>query len=629
MTLADLPVLNPSSPAREARRAVIVAALFLVFGVLYALARAAAAAPPDLAASTGEVFGFSWPHGWGISPSSWSGSGSWPTRLAAADMGTTLVLLANLIMVIAMIIVMHPDILSRQGPQYVSPARRITTVIVAFVMAFVLYKFVDEIDVLFSAGSLAGDPDSARRKLVGLGALSALLFGGVWAFIGPKDFGRRIPLRVSHGAAGGLGLWAAITFATLLSSLPRSFLSSSLDTFYTLLTMDAASGRPGATAGWAVSSDILTAGVAMAMAGALLVFTAPQSLGPGNRRGSAMVAGILGALLAMVSFTTYSTSQGRSREVNVNVVDSLDLEPNAAIRTPVLLPGGSAPMSQRVVARPQVRPGSTADDCAHATADDRVLPAATLGNVQRLTAWLDAHGDEISGLAIRVASCRAALQALRWDPEAARAGIFQSTRPQRIGALTYLYAVSGLGAARPAQLSQLLRAMADTTHYQHGAEAATRFANFARVAGDTAFEADWRQRVIQPAPSAEMVTLRPRPAYTDGSVSGRLTTSRPGWRVALLIAEDPSTGADPSSLAPRSEGAVLSNMVTAMDVGPDGRFTFTGLRDGFYMLALLSPEGVGQTELAGIEVAGDPGVFRMDPARKAREVGNIALREAR
>ena len=42
MTLADLPVLNPSTPGREARRAVLVAALFALFGVLYALVRAAA-----------------------------------------------------------------------------------------------------------------------------------------------------------------------------------------------------------------------------------------------------------------------------------------------------------------------------------------------------------------------------------------------------------------------------------------------------------------------------------------------------------------------------------------------------------------------------------------------------------
>jgi len=34
MTLADLPVLNPSTPGREARRAGLVATLFLVFGLV-------------------------------------------------------------------------------------------------------------------------------------------------------------------------------------------------------------------------------------------------------------------------------------------------------------------------------------------------------------------------------------------------------------------------------------------------------------------------------------------------------------------------------------------------------------------------------------------------------------------
>ncbi|MDO8665071.1 MAG: hypothetical protein Q7J79_00545, partial [Gemmatimonadales bacterium] len=198
MTLADLPVLNPSTPGREAKRAAVVAALFLVFGVLYALARAATAVPPDLSASTDVVFGFAFPRGWGIAPAFWSGSAAWPGRLAAAGLETTLAVTATVIMAIALVVVMHPDILSRQGPQYVSPARRITTVAIAFVLALLLFRGILVIDGLFST-DMVEDPDKARRQLVGLGAISAVLFGGIWSFIGPKDFGRRVPLRISHG----------------------------------------------------------------------------------------------------------------------------------------------------------------------------------------------------------------------------------------------------------------------------------------------------------------------------------------------------------------------------------------------------------------------------------------------
>ncbi|MBI1723427.1 MAG: hypothetical protein HYR48_05930 [Gemmatimonadetes bacterium] len=625
MTLADLPVLNPSTPAREAKRAAVVAAFFLVFGVLYALARAAAAVPPDLSASTDVVFGFAFPRGWGIAPAFWSGSATWPSRVAAAGLETTLAVAATVVMAIALVVVMHPDILSRQGPQYVSPARRITTVAIAFVLAFLLFRGTLVIDGLFST-DLVQDPDKARRELVGLGAISALLFGGFWSFIGPKDFGRRIPLRISHGALGGLGVWAAITFATLLSSQPRSFLSSSLDTFYTLLTIDAAGGSPGATAGWAVSSDVLTAGVAMAVAGALLVVTAPQSLGPGNRRGSTVVAAILGAFLAVVALTTYSTSKRRSEDVSVNVVAALGLDTRAPTRTPIVLAGQNLPVSRRLVTRTQTSPTATADDCAHSEAgDDRLMPAATLANVQKLTAWLDAHRDEVTGMAIRVASCRTALLALRWDPEAARASVFLFDRPERIGPLTYLFAMSGLGSPKPAALRRILGALADQTRFQHGSEAATRFANYARLAGDTATEAAWRQRVIQPTGSADLATLRPRPAYMDGTVSGRLASARSGWRVGLLIADDPSTGLDPSLLAPRTEGSVLSTMVTAADIGHDGRFSFTGLRDGYYILALLSPENTSVADLTDLQVRGDPGVFRLDPARKTVDVGTVSV----
>jgi hypothetical protein len=254
MTLADLPVLNPSTPGKEARRAILVAVLFAVFGVLYALVRAAALAPQDPASATSDVFGFAYPAGWGISPAFWSGAALWPTRIASGDLGTPLAVAANLVMVIALIIVMYPDILARQGPQYVSPARRILTVVIAFVLAFLMYRGVNQIDDIFGS-DIGQNPAAARRALFGLAAIAAILFGGVWSFIGPKDFGRRIPLRISHGALGGIALWASVSLATILSSQPRAFISSSLDTFYSLLTIDAAAGHPGATLAWAVGTD--------------------------------------------------------------------------------------------------------------------------------------------------------------------------------------------------------------------------------------------------------------------------------------------------------------------------------------------------------------------------------------
>lgn len=623
MTLADLPVLNPSTPGREARRAVLVAILFAAFGVLYALARAAAVAPPDLSASTGDVFGFAFPRGWGLAVATWSGAARWPSSLANTE--TLLAVAATVVMAVALIAVMHPDILARQGPQYVSPARRITTVIVAFVLALLMYRLVLTVDNLFSFDTLTADPDRARRDLVGLGAVSAIIFGGIWSFIGPKDFGRRIPLRISHGALGGIAVWGAVALATLLSSQARSFLSGGLDTFYTLLTLDAARGTPGATAAWAVSSDVLTAATALALAGSLLIVTAPQSLGPGNRRGSAIVSGVLTLFLIVVAATTWTTTQARARQVNVDVVDSLKLDRHAPARTPVLLLGQNVAMSRRLITRSLTAPTSTADDCMHPGSEERALPAASAANVQRLSAWLDTHPEEVGGLGIRVASCRAALQALRWEPAAAREGIFLSRHPERIGALTYLYAMSGITTSAPEFLRRELQALADSTRYQYGAEAPKRFANLARLAGDTGAEAAWRQRSLTPPSPEEMATLRSRPAYTDGVVTGRVSTSTAGWRIALLLADEPGPASDPETQAPRSEGAILASMVTATDVGKDGRFSFAGLRDGYYQLALLSPEGTGVGQLARVTVRGDPGVFRLDPSHKMKDVGTIAL----
>jgi hypothetical protein len=625
MTLADLPVLNPSSPGKEARRAIVVAVLFAIFGVLYALARAAASAPPDLASSTSDVFGFAYPAAWGIAPAFWSGAALWPTRLAAGDFGTALAVAANLVMVIALIIVMYPDILARQGPQYVSPARRILTVVVAFVLAFLMYRGVNKIDDIFGS-DIGANPGAARRQLFGIAAVSAIMFGSIWSFIGPKDFGRRIPLRISHGALGGIALWAAVSLATLLSSQPRAFLSSSLDTFYTLLTVDAAAGHPGAIFAWAIGTDVLTAAAAMALCGALLVTTSPQTLGPANRRGAAIVALVLAAFLLVTAGTTWSQTNARAEMVNASTVRSLGLETSAPARTPVLLAGQALSTSQRLVTRSAVRPEVTAGDCAN-NSQEGAIPAATTANVQKLTAWLDSHADEVSGLAIRVASCRAALQALLWEPDAAREGIFLSGHPERIGALTYLYAIQGLSlsASRPALQQRILQALADTTKFRHGADAATRFADLARVAGDAATEASWRQREIQPSSASALATLGQRPAFIDGTVSGRVTTPQRGWRIALLIADEPGSGADPTQQAPRSEGAVLSSMVSATDVGADGSFAFTGLRDRFYQLALLPPPGTGVPQLARMTVRGDPGVFALTATQKTKNVGAIVL----
>ena len=621
MTLADLPVLNPSSPGREARRAAVVAALFAVFGALYALARAAASAPPDLSASTDPVFGFAFPRGWGISPATWSGAATWPSRLAAADMGGTLSVLAVVILAIALIFIMHPDILSRQGPQYVSPARRITTVAIAFGMAFLIFVGVSRIDDIFTS-KITTDPDAARRQLVGFAALSLLMFGGVWSFIGPKDFGRRIPLRISHGALGGLAVWGAIAFATMLSSEPRSFLSGSLDTYFTLLTVDYAAGKPGATAGWATSSDVLTAAVAMAFAGALLVVTAPQSLGPGNRRSSALLSAILGAFLAVVGLTTYSVTKNRAAAIAYNVSEDLQLDRQAPSRAVVMLDGANAPASQRVHRVPVV-PTATADDCVHEAGGDRELPAASAANVQKLSAWLVSHEAEVSGKSIRVANCRAALQTLRWEVEPARSGVLITQHPERSGFMTYYLTGPNVSSAAPAQLRRALEALSDTARYQHGAEAAQRFADLARIAGDTALEASWRQRIVQPT-SGALSGLLARPAYSDGVVSGRVQASGTGWRVGLLVAPDPTSGAEAVS-PPRAEGPILSLMVAATDVGSDGRFSFTGLRDGYYALALLSPEGTSAQTLSNVQVRGDPGVFRLEPSRKSRDVGTIAV----
>jgi hypothetical protein len=363
----------------------------------------------------------------------------------------------------------------------------------------------------------------------------------------------------------------------------------------------------------------------MAVAGALLVATAPQSLGPGNRRGAALVAGVIGAFLAVVAGTTYSVTKDRAAAVNYDVVSGHQLDTQAPSRLILIMAGAGHQESGRAYRMP-VTPKATADDCVHGGVD-RSLPAATEGNVTKLAAWLESQGSAVNGGTIRAANCLAALRALRWDVAGARAVIFNSQRPERIGALTYTLSVPEIAAAAPADLRVILASLSDTARYNHGADAAQRFADIARIAGDSALEASWRQRIVQPTASAALSSMLARPAYTDGSITGRIQSTKTGWRAALLATPDPTSGADQTVLAnaPRGEGAVLATMVTATDVGPDGRFAFTGLRDGFYLLALMGPEGSGIQEMQDLQVRGDPGVIRMEPARKTKDIGVVAV----
>jgi hypothetical protein len=129
--------------------------------------------------------------------------------------------------------------------------------------------------------------------------------------------------------------------------------------------------------------------------------------------------------------------------------------------------------------------------------------------------------------------------------------------------------------------------------------------------------------VVQLVTQSAMTALPARAAYRDGSVTGRVRIPLAGWRIGLIAAPDPTFGGE--LVAPRNEGTVLANMVTATDVLADGRFSFTGLRDGYYALALLGPEGSSARVSGRVQVKGDPGMFHLDAQRKTKDVGTIEV----
>ncbi|MDP3773257.1 MAG: hypothetical protein Q8Q85_03225 [Gemmatimonadales bacterium] len=595
MTIVGLPILNPSTPRREAMRAALVASLAFLGMVGWALAEAALPLRDGpLTVFTYGVPGIG-PRAWGMDPSDWHGLAAIPSRLVPSVGAYAAIRILGVVLIsAAALAVIHPGVLQRPRQYFLPPLRRV----VAYASAVIIGVGAPE---AMSRLGAALTPDITFNTNVDIGA--ALRIGAVfvvfcaslWLIAGPGVLNIRAYLRFGHGAVAGLSMWGACCLGVLLAE-PLRALGELAAVGNVLATLDASRGAPGGTYGWILLSTILTYGLAMGMAGALAVVGAPQSLGPKSRGGAgAAAAAVLGRVL-LAGWRTSAGSRQRVSEAAPDVVESLGLSVSGPAR-PIVLLMGAEDARRRVPARQALLPRSLAADCAPSPAyADRPLPAASEANLAALDRWLGAHHDEVSALAARAVGCRVAILARLFRTEDARTQIFGDAAPALVGAFAFRLGLKGIEtfSGDPAAAAWV-RALRDTARY-----AAT---------------ADWREKL-------ERLAAGP-PAVTAPEVRGRLAAPDPAaWRVALVTGAEPGT--DPWLLAPRTDGLALQNIVRTATPSALGDFTFRDVPAGRFQLALLAPEGTAPERLRGLSVAGDPGQFIVAAASR-RDLGTIRI----
>ena len=591
-----MPALNPSTPAREAVRAALVAGAVFLAGSLWVVADAAAPVPVGPLAALllpeASIAPRAWAesqtwHGWANLAFAVQASGfAWALRLAALALGAA-----------AVLAIVHPGAYQRPARYYLAPLRRVTAYLSAVAVAYGVPGAVAALhDALVP--DLSATTTTDLGAAVRLGAVMALVGAAIWTVAGPGVWNVRALLRFSHGALAGIAVWATCALAVLLAA-PLRDLGELVSIGNVMMAVDASHGAPGATFGTVLVATLLVYASSLALAGALVAVGAPQSMGAWARSGAAWVAAVLFVGVLGLGWGTARTARSLVAEASPDVVAALGLDTVAAPR-PVVLLLGERDSTRRVLPRQALLPLKLAQDCAPATvAGSARLPAASEANLARLDAWLAEHRTEVSALAARVVGCRVSILARLFRPSEARAQIFTDPVPLRVGSFALSFGLRGLGEGPVTSEGRtFLAEVEDTTRWALSDRGKQQLAR-------------WRARAA---------------ASATGAVTGRLAVRDPSrWRVGLAAGVDPASGADPLLVAPRSDGLVLLAMAQATSPDERGGFAFPDVAPGWYQLALLAPEGTEPAVLATLSIQGDPGQFQQVAGRSRRDLGTIRL----
>ena len=594
MTLTDLPAIQDTTPGREARRALMASLMCFAGGALWVLAEMHFS-------PVSPVSGFQMPavpiapRAWGFDAGDWDGLAGFAVSLSSG-VAWTLRIAGTLLLAAAALLVIHPAVFQRPALYVLPPFRRtvawLTSLLIGLALPATLLMLTASLTPEGRPGEMAMDSGVTMRIGLGIAVFCAVL----WALAGRGLIHPRALVRLAHGGIAGFGIFGALGIAAV-ATRPLIELAALSRDGNVFSAADAGAGSLGATFGWMLGATMLIYGLGCAVAGAVAVTGAPQSVGQYPRYGPAMVTMALLGLLMVAAGSVSLNAERRVNESAPDLVAELGLATSALPRPVLLLTGD--PATRRVPPRAALAPADLASDCAPVRRDrERALPAATEENAAKLRAFRDRLGSEISGRAARALGCEVAIRARLFEPGEARRLIFSDPNRARVGYASFRAGVRGLlenvgpdfGGALVSQLS-------DTAGY-----VATR---------------SIRER---------LATITAAAAPEPGIVTGRLAVSAPQlWRIGIVAAGDSGQELSARTTLPSTDGAVLAWMADAVSPADDGGFVFRGLRPGAYRLALLAPPGTEPAALGAMAMTGDPGRFVVRPGA-THDVGIVALR---
>ena len=524
------------------------------------------------------------PAAWSLDPALWQGLAGVTHRLGGARwalFATALLLVAG-----SCLAVVHPGAFHRPAPYRLPAARAVIAIVSALLIGLAMPATMLSLEGL--AG--AGDPlDLGGAIRVGIGVVVFCAF--LWTLAGPDFWHPRALLRFAHGGIAGVGIFGAFALAVvLLAPFMRVVEAGAV----AAAIRDAGEGTPNATWNTLLGHRLLVEGCAFALAGAMAVLSAPQSVGRAQRLAAGGVAALLLAGQLASGWRAQRIAHRVAAEVEPDVVGDLGLATTGGTRAVAMLAGGGRLLVPLRTEGHDVDAVRLDRECRTA---DGPMPAPTDSNVDRVERTLGRTAGDVSVRASRTLACLVAMRAMRFEPDQARAALFADRATARLPAMTLAAAARGL------------------VDPQIG----LAFATFRAVLADTA-------RFTSPRDlRAHLLRLESGADLGDAVVEGTLAADHAAaWRVGLVRGAESGASGPSGTHAPLSEDQVLRYMAAAVSPDEQGRFTITGVAAGAWELALLAPHGLSASGLAALSVQGDPGQFVVRAAER-RDLGTIQL----
>ncbi len=571
--------LDATTPLHLGRRAALVALAAGLGGALWVIGDAAAPVhlgplgPP--AAPTAALV----PAAWTFEPTAWHGLAGLPARLGSMGLHWPGFLLALLLVAGAALAIIHPGAFQRPAPYRLPRSRAIIAYVSALLIGMALPATVLLVANLVGPGS-APAFTAAMRVCFGVVAFCACL----WTLAGQDIWHPRALVRFTHGGMAGFGIAGVFTIAALLLLPFEPVVDAGA---VAAAIRDLGQGSPGSTWGTVLGWRLVLVGLAFAAAGAVAVMAGPQSVGSPPRLGAGVVALVTTVLLVAAGAAAARSAGTLARDLDPEVVAELQLTVGPP-RFVALLSGDGRVTVGTAAAMEAGR------ECAGA---EGAVPAPSDENLQRVRAALASTGGAVSVRASRLLACLAVLHALRFEPDAAAAALFDDPAPGRLPLAT-------LGAAA--------RGVVDRSQAPAARRWLGSIADSIRFTGSGAVGTTLRRRLGAPPESA-------------ATVEGILAVAAPTrWRVALVRGVPTGAAAPAASRTPLTGERILQSMAVAATPDAAGRFVLAGVPAGTWQVALLAPEGTAARDIAALSVRNDPGQFSVLAADR-RDLGTIRL----